>query len=143
MANSLKVVSALILNQNHEMLMTLRNVTSRRPNCWENPRGKVEPGETDQAALKRELSEELGVDSSIGSLVSVARIDVEATLLMMLYEVTIIGEPMPLASQAIKWMVPSQVIVWSTCAPGTYLYYRDIENHIASRVAREIGDLLG
>lgn len=133
MTSSIKVVSALILNEKGEMLMALRRVTDRRPNCWENPGGKVSPGETDQEALRRELSEELGVDSAIGPLVSVGRFDLEVTLFMMLYEATIVGDPKPLASQAIKWMSPSQVIVWSACAPGTYLYYRDIENHIARR----------
>lgn len=128
-----KVVSALILNERGEMLMTLRRADARRPSCWENPGGKVEPEETDQEALQRELSEELGVTSHIGNLVSIARLDLEMTLLMMLYHVVIIGDPKPLASQEIRWQLPSQAIVWSACAPATYLYYRDIENFITRR----------
>ena len=38
-------------------------------NRWELPGGKVDFGESDVDALKRELSEELGVTARIGSLV--------------------------------------------------------------------------
>ena len=128
-----KVVSALILNDRGEMLMTLRRPDARRPSCWENPGGKVEDGETDEEALRREMAEELGVTARIGQIVSTARLDLEVTLFMLLYHVIIIGDPKPLASEGIAWKLPSQVIVWGSCAPATYLYYRDIENFLTRK----------
>ena len=49
-----------------KILIAQRKRGSRHSLKWEFPGGKVEPGETPQAALARELREELNVDAEIG-----------------------------------------------------------------------------
>ena len=42
---------------------------------WEFPGGKIEPGESQETALKREIQEELGVDITIGQLLCTTEYD--------------------------------------------------------------------
>jgi len=59
-------VTAAILNNNGRLLIAQRKSTSRLPNKWEFPGGKVESGETPEDCLKREMEEEFGIDVSVG-----------------------------------------------------------------------------
>ncbi len=53
-------------------------ICQRRPDQpmglkWEFPGGKIEPGETSEQALARELSEELGIEATIGPRITTVR----------------------------------------------------------------------
>ncbi len=50
------------------VLLCQRRRSSRYPLKWEFPGGKVEPGETAEACLRRELREELAIDATVGPL---------------------------------------------------------------------------
>ena len=63
--NVLTVVAALI-ESGGKLLVCQRRRTAAFPLMWEFPGGKVEPGEALDAALARELREELGIVASIG-----------------------------------------------------------------------------
>jgi mutator protein MutT len=60
----IRVVAALI-QQGGRLLICQRRRDDSFPLKWEFPGGKIKPGETPAQALARELSEELGVDSTI------------------------------------------------------------------------------
>jgi 8-oxo-dGTP diphosphatase len=63
--HELTVVAALILRDS-KILVCQRRRDDSHALQWEFPGGKVEPGETPQVALARELREELGIEAAIG-----------------------------------------------------------------------------
>ena len=57
----LLVVAAALINSQGEILLAQRPEGKRLAGKWEFPGGKVEAGETPEAALVREMKEELGI----------------------------------------------------------------------------------
>lgn len=60
------VVAALVTDNAGRVLITRRRPDQPMPDQWEFPGGKMEPGESPEEALVRELSEEIGVRSQVG-----------------------------------------------------------------------------
>lgn len=58
----LTVVAVALLDADNRILLTQRPEGKPLAGLWEFPGGKVNPGETPEAALIRELHEELGID---------------------------------------------------------------------------------
>ena len=70
------VVAGLILRGEHsqrEVLICQRSPDKPMGLKWEFPGGKVEPGESPEQALARELEEELGVRATIGAEITAIR----------------------------------------------------------------------
>jgi 8-oxo-dGTP diphosphatase len=65
-----EVVGAVIINPQNEILCALRAQNMTLGGMWEFPGGKIEPGETHQEALVREIREELGCDITVGMFVA-------------------------------------------------------------------------
>lgn len=62
--SSFIIVAAAIIQQEERFLITKRKFASHLGGLWEFPGGKIEPGETLEDCLRREVKEELGVEIS-------------------------------------------------------------------------------
>lgn len=59
-------VVAAVIEQAEKILICQRRPGQPHELKWEFPGGKLEPGETPQEALRRELREELGIEANVG-----------------------------------------------------------------------------
>lgn len=125
----MNVVSALIVNEGR-MLLTKRGDDVLRPSMWEHPGGKIEEGEEPEAALVRELQEELGVEANIGQVISKSCIPFEVSVNITLYEVSIIGEPTPKVADDIGWFDLDCAIKHLPLMPSVYLWSEDIRKYM-------------
>lgn len=66
-------VTAAIIQYSNKYLLAQRPSGGNLPYKWEFPGGKVEPGESLEECLTRELREEFGVQAQVGSLICQAQ----------------------------------------------------------------------
>lgn len=105
----LEVVAGVIL-RNGKILLAQRGPQGDQPGLWEFPGGKVDAGESQQRALKRELWEELAIDADIdGYIASESRTVGERKINLHAWRVTrFSGEPTALCHQALAWVEPAE-----------------------------------
>ncbi|MCJ0894025.1 (deoxy)nucleoside triphosphate pyrophosphohydrolase [Rhodococcus sp. ARC_M5] len=109
------VVVAAALTHEGTLLLAQRTRPPELAGLWELPGGKVEPGESEDAALARELREELGVECSIGAALS-GDVDLAGGLVLRAYRATLVsGTPAALEHSALRWvdaaMLPTMDLV--------------------------------
>jgi 8-oxo-dGTP diphosphatase len=104
------VVAAALTTQDGEILLQKRPAGRQMAGLWEFPGGKVDPGESPESALIRELEEELGVVVNGSDLVPVTFASEplgDRHLLLMLYSCTQwVGVPVPMDGQELRWLMP-------------------------------------
>ena len=106
-----KLVVAALVREEGRILMSRRRPDQAMPNLWEFPGGKVEPGEHPEAALVRELREELGCDVEVDRIHEVvfhAYPDFDLT--MLVYASRIVGgRPRAIEVAEIAWVEPARL----------------------------------
>lgn len=108
-AKSLIMVSACaLIDTDRRVLIAQRPDGKPMAGLWEFPGGKVEPGETPEATLIRELREELGIETQeacLAPLTFASHSYDDFQLFMPLYVCRRYeGIPMPREGQTLKWV---------------------------------------
>ncbi|MBK1635008.1 (deoxy)nucleoside triphosphate pyrophosphohydrolase [Rhodovulum adriaticum] len=107
------VAAVALIDVDGRVLLAQRPQGKAMAGLWEFPGGKVEPGETPEHALMRELKEELGIDtwsSCLAPLTFASHGYDDFHLLMPLYACRKWqGTPHGHEGQALKWVRPNQL----------------------------------
>ncbi len=97
------VVGAALLRDGH-VLASRRKAPPRLAGGWEFAGGKVEPGESDEQALRRELLEELGCEAVIGDRIG-PDLPIGHTAVLRVYLAELVrGEPLLRDHDAHRWL---------------------------------------
>lgn len=132
------VAAAVIRGADGKILIARRADTQHQGGLWEFPGGKVEAGESVQAALGRELLEELGITvNAARPLIKVQHDYPDKQVLLDVWEVSsFTGEPHGAEGQPLAWVTPrdlaqyefpaaNQAIVAAARLPDQYLITPD------------------
>jgi 8-oxo-dGTP diphosphatase len=106
---TIRVVAA-VLEQEGRYLITQRRAAAVLPLMWEFPGGRVEEGETDASALKREVRHRLGAEIEVGKLISFVSHPYEHYVVdLFLYECTLTSGPLEARMvNAFKWVTSAE-----------------------------------
>lgn len=107
----IEVVGAVIVGDDGLVLAAQRSASMSQPGRWEFPGGKVEPGETPQQALARELDEELDCRVDIGARVATTtHADAAVTVRLTTFLCTLRGGmPRRREHSALRWMPAAEL----------------------------------
>jgi 8-oxo-dGTP diphosphatase len=106
---TIRVVAA-VLEKDGRYLITQRRASAVLPLMWEFPGGRVEEGETDAQALKREVRHRLGAEIEVGKLISFVSHPYEHYVVdLFLYECTLLGETLEGRNvNAFQWVTSAE-----------------------------------
>lgn len=102
--NTIEVVAAII--RKDDKIFTTQRGYGEWKDWWEFPGGKMEPGETQEEALKREIREELSTDISVDEFLCTVEYDYpKFHLVMHCYMCSLLTDSLHLNEhEAAKWL---------------------------------------
>lgn len=99
------VVVAAVIEDAKRFLVTRRQPGVHLAGMWEFPGGKIDHDETHEAALRRELLEELGVEADVGERVHrTLHAYADRSIAIYFYRCSLKGAPRPLLGQEMRWV---------------------------------------
>ncbi|HEV8456857.1 MAG TPA: 8-oxo-dGTP diphosphatase MutT [Methylomirabilota bacterium] len=121
-------VVAAVIERDRRYLITRRLDGTHLAGLWEFPGGKILAGELPEAALVRELAEELAVTADVGELLeSVDWSYPEKKVRILFFRCSIQGEPRPLQGQEMLWIEAAEL-------PSRR--FPEADAHLVGRLAR-------
>lgn len=104
-------VSAGLVFRSGKVLITRRRAKDHLGGLWEFPGGKREGEESDEACLRRELREELGIEVEVKELIeSIQHNYQEKSVHLKFFRCLLAkGEPLPLGCDAVSWVTAAQL----------------------------------
>jgi 8-oxo-dGTP diphosphatase len=107
------VVAAALVGPDDRILLQQRAPGRSMAGRWEFPGGKVEPGELPEAALARELLEELGISVNPGVLrpacFASAPVGDRHMVLLLYICRSWTGEPRAIEASGLRWLRPHEM----------------------------------
>jgi mutator protein MutT len=104
-------VAAGLVFREHRLLITQRRLHDHLGGLWEFPGGKVEPDESFQSCLVRELREELGIETEVREEIEdITHSYPEKTVRLKFFRCRwISGEAQPIACHNLAWITREQM----------------------------------
>lgn len=107
----LQVAAAIITRADGAVLLARRAPGRTHAGLWEFPGGKLEPGETPQECLARELREELGVEVEVGAYVASGA---AGPVILLGYRARIVAGQLALTDHdAVAWVQPADLAAYA------------------------------
>jgi 8-oxo-dGTP diphosphatase len=106
-----RVIVAAIIVMDGRVLACERSAPPEVAGRWEFPGGKVEPGESDEAALARECQEELGVRVRVGNRVGPDVSLAHGRAVLRVFQVDLLDGDVPrnLEHTSMRWLGPDEL----------------------------------
>lgn len=102
---------AVIWNQQRQILIDKRRPTGLLGGLWEFPGGKIEPGETVEECIKREIQEELAIEIAVGDrLITIAHTYSHFHVTLIVHHCRhLTGVPQAIESDEIRWVTLAEI----------------------------------
>ena len=102
---------AVITDAQGKILIDRRKQEGLLGGLWEFPGGKIEPGESAEDCVKREIKEELGIEIEVGSrLITIDHAYTHFKVTLNVFNCThLSGTPQPLESDEVKWVTLDEI----------------------------------